>query len=72
MPALVAVRREPHVGAFYQHLTEQGKSKMVAVVVVMRNRRFTPVQRLHSLYGMLKHKADFDGTTFYQMGPVDT
>lgn len=64
MPALVAVQCEPHVAAFYEHLTEQGKPKMVAVVAVMR-------KLLHSLYGMLKHGADFDGTKFYQMAPAE-
>ena len=60
MPALVAVRSEPHVGAFYEQLVEGGKPKMVAVVAVMR-------KLLHALYGMLKHDADFDGSKFYQM-----
>ena len=63
MPALVAVQREPHVGAFYEQLVERGKPRMVAVVAVMR-------KLLHSIYGMLKHEADFDGSKFYQMGPV--
>ena len=48
--------------AFYDHLTEQGKPKMVAVVAVMR-------KLLHSLYGMLKHGADFEGAKFYQIAP---
>ena len=60
MPALVAVQREPHVGAFYERLVERGKPKMVAVVAVMR-------KLLHAIYGMLKHDADFDGEKFYRM-----
>jgi transposase len=64
MPALVAVQREPHVGAFYAHLVEQGTPKMVAVVAVMR-------KLLHSLYGMLKHGCDFDGAKFYEMVPAE-
>ena len=54
MPALVAVRFEPAVRAFYERLVERGKPKMVAVVAVMR-------KLLHAVYGMLKHDADFDG-----------
>ena len=62
MPALVAVRREPAVGAFYERLVEQGKPKMVAVVAVMR-------KLLHAIYGMLKHGADFDGALCFQVVP---
>ena len=36
---------EPAVGAFYEHLTGQGKPKMVAVVAVMW-------KLLHAIYGM--------------------
>lgn len=63
MPALVAARCDPHVGAFYGHLVEQGKPKMVALVAVMR-------KLLHAIYGMLKHEADFDGAKFYRLAPV--
>jgi hypothetical protein len=48
MPAHVAVRHEPNVGAFYQKLLDRGKPKMVAIVAVMR-------KLLHAIYGMLKH-----------------
>lgn len=64
MPALVATKWEPAVGAFYEHLTEQGKPKMVAIVAVMR-------KLLHSLYGMLKHGCNFDGSKFYQIVPAE-
>lgn len=63
MPALVAVKWEPEVGAFYEQLVERGKPKLVAVVAVMR-------KLLHAIYGMLKHDRDFDGSKFYQMGPL--
>jgi transposase len=66
MPAQVAIRHEPHVGAFYGHLLDKGKPAMVAVVAVMR-------KLLHAIYGMLKHDQDFDGAKFYAMpekGPV--
>ncbi|MEM1128073.1 MAG: IS110 family transposase [Bacteroidota bacterium] len=62
MPALVAVKWEPAVGAFYEQLVERGKPKMVAVVAVMR-------KLLHAIYGMLKHGADFDGSKFYAFEP---
>ncbi len=69
MPALVAVRFEPEVGAFYRRLVERGKPKVrtvhgpVAVVAVMR-------KLLHAIYGMLKHDADFDGAKCFQNVPV--
>ena len=63
MPALVAVRYEPAVGAFYDRLVGEGKAKMVAVVAVMR-------KLLHAIYGMLKHDADFDGALCFQVVPA--
>lgn len=60
MPALVAVRREPAVRGFYEHLLARGKPPMVALVAVMR-------KLLHAVYGMLKHGADFEGEKFYRM-----
>lgn len=60
MPAQVAIRHEPHVGAFYEKLLARGKPKMVAIVAVMR-------KLLHAIYGMLKHDQDFDGRKFYRL-----
>lgn len=57
MPALVAVRREPRVRAFYDELLARGKRPMVANVAVMR-------KLLHALHGMLRSGADFDGARF--------
>lgn len=59
MPALVAIRCEPRVRAFYDKLLDRGKKPIVAVVAVMR-------KLLHSIYGMLKHGAPFDGDKFYR------
>jgi hypothetical protein len=59
MPALVAIRCEPRVRAFYDKLLDRGKKAIVAVVAVMR-------KLLHSIYGMLKHGAPFDGDKFYR------
>jgi len=60
MPALVAVRHQPHLRAFYQHLCDQGKLKMVALVAVMR-------KLLHAIYGMFKHQQPFDGSKVYRL-----
>lgn len=63
MPALVAVRYEPRVKAYYEALIARGKKPKQAVVAVMR-------RLLHSIYGMFKHGCDFDGELFYAL-PVD-
>ncbi len=60
MPALVAIQREPHVRAFYDHLVAAGKEKLQAVVAVMR-------KLLHAVYGMLKTDTDFDGSRFRRL-----
>lgn len=60
MPALVAIRHQPHLRAFYQHLCAQGKPKMVALTAVMR-------KLLHAIYGMFKHQKPFDGSKIYRL-----
>ncbi len=60
MPAIVAVRWEPHIKAFYQHLLERRKTKMQANVAVMR-------KLLHAIHGMLEHDQDFVGEKFFKM-----
>lgn len=60
MPALVAICRQPHLRAFYQHLCAQGKPKMVALTAVMR-------KMLHAIYGMFKHRQPFDGSKVYRL-----
>ena len=64
MPALVAVRHDPPVRAFYQHLLERGKLKMQALVAVIR-------KLLHALYGMFKSRQPFDGSKLYRL-PEET
>ena len=54
MPALVAVQHQPHLRAFYQRLLGRGKSKLQALVAVMR-------KLLHAIYGMFRHHSPFDG-----------
>lgn len=63
MPALVAVQHEPHVRAFYDHLLQRGKTKLQALVAVMR-------KLLHAIFGMLKTDTDFDGAKFRSLPPL--
>lgn len=58
MPALVAIRHDQHIGAYYQHLIAQGKKPKQAIVAVMR-------KLLLALHGMECHQANFDSTRFY-------
>lgn len=60
MPALVAIRRDPNVRAFYDKLIAEGKAPMQAVIAVMR-------KLLHALHGMLHHRQRWDGNKFYRM-----
>lgn len=60
MPALVAIRHQPNLRAFYQHLRDRGKPKMVALIAVMR-------KLLHAIYGMFKHQQAFDGSKVYAL-----
>jgi len=60
MPALVTVQHEPHFRAFYQHLLDRGKTKLQALVAVMR-------KLLHAIFGMFKHNQLFDGTKVYAL-----
>lgn len=58
MPALVAVRHEPHLRAFYHHLLARGKAKLQALVAAMR-------KLLHAIFGLFKHDAPYDGSRVY-------
>jgi transposase len=62
MPALVAVRHDPHLRAFYQHLLLRGKPKMQAVVAVMR-------KLLHAIFGIFRHQQPYDGSKIYRLQP---
>lgn len=55
MPALVALRREPHLRAFYQRLVSRGKARLQAVVAVMR-------KLLHALFAMFRSNQTYDGS----------
>ncbi len=64
MPALVALRHEPHLRAFYQRLVARGKAKMQALVAVMR-------KLLHAIFGMFKHRRTFDGSKLFALPPSE-
>ena len=58
MPALVAVRHDPHLRGFYEHLRAQGKLKMQALVAVMR-------KLLHALHAMFRSHQPYDGSKLF-------
>ena len=60
MPALVAVRHDPHFRGFYQHLQAAGKLKMQALVAVMR-------KLLHALHAMFASHQPYDGSKLFQL-----
>jgi len=60
MAALTAVRYNPHVKAFHEHLIAKGKAPIVALIAVCR-------KLLHSIWGMLKNNETFDGNKFYRL-----
>lgn len=64
MPALVAIVHEPHLRAFYHHLLARGKTKMQALVAVMR-------KLLHAIFGMFKHQQAFDGSKLFALAPSE-
>ncbi len=65
MPALVAVRHDPHLRAFYEHLRARGKAKMQALVAAMR-------KLLHAIFGIFKHDQSFDGSKVFAYAPLAT
>ena len=60
MPALVAVRHDPHLGSFYQRLIGSGKSKLQALVAVMR-------KLLHAIFGIFQHRQPYDGSKLFHL-----
>lgn len=65
MPALAAIRKDPNVNAFYNALLARGKRKMQAITAVMR-------KLLHAIWGILKHRKEWDGGKFYRMPTANT
>ena len=60
MPALVAIRHQPNVKAFYDQLIAAGKKPLQAITAVMR-------KLLHAIWGVWKHDQDFEGQKFYKI-----
>ena len=58
MPALVAIRFQINVEAFYDKLIDAGKKPMQAIIAVMR-------KLLRCIWAMLKYDQDFVGDKFY-------
>ena len=58
MPALVAVRHDPHLGSFYRSLLQRRKRKLQALVAVAR-------KILHAIYGMFRHHCAYDGSRLF-------
>jgi transposase len=62
MPALVAVRRDPHLKAFYETLLNRHKAKLQALIAVAR-------KLLHAIYGILRTHTPYDGRKLFpQLG----
>jgi transposase len=59
MPALVAIRHDPDIRAFYSRLIAKGKKPKVAVIAVMR-------KLLHAMAGMFIRDEIFDGAKLFQ------
>ncbi|MCB2264264.1 MAG: transposase, partial [Candidatus Thiosymbion ectosymbiont of Robbea hypermnestra] len=61
LPALSAVRHNPHVRGYYRHLIEnRGLTKLQAVCAVMR-------KLLHAIHAMLKTRTPFESHRFYAL-----
>ncbi len=58
MPALSAVRWDPHMKAFYELLQTRHKTKLQAVIAVAR-------KLLHAIYGVLRSRAPYDGSKLF-------
>jgi transposase len=58
MPALVAVRRDPHLKAFYETLLNRHKAKLQALIAVAR-------KLLHAIYGILRTQTAYDGSKLF-------
>lgn len=64
MPALSAIRWEPHLRGFFQHLVLRGKKKKQALLAVAR-------KLLHAIYGMFRTNSPYHGERVFQL-PITT
>ena len=60
MPALTAIRWEPHLRGFYEHLVNRGKRKKQALLAVAR-------KLLHAIYGMFRNDCSYQGCRVFQL-----
>lgn len=58
MPALTAVRWDPHMRAFYNALQARHKTKLQALMAVAR-------KMLHAIYGIFKTRTPYDGRKLF-------
>jgi transposase len=58
MPALVAVRFDPHLKAFYQTLQARHKTKLQALMAVAR-------KLLHAIFGIFKTNTPYSGRCLF-------
>lgn len=58
MPALAAVRWDPHMKAFYEALLRRHKRKLQALMAVAR-------KLLHAIYGIFKSGTPYDGKKLF-------
>ena len=58
MPALSAVRCDPHLKAFYESLLSRHKTKLLALIAVAR-------KLLHAIYGIFKSRTPYDGSKLF-------
>jgi transposase len=58
MPAVVAVRWDPHLKAFYELLQSRHKAKLQALIAVAR-------KLLHAIYGIFRSQTPYDGRKLF-------
>jgi transposase len=58
MPALSAVRWDPHLKAFYELLQARHKSKLQALIAVAR-------KMLHAIHGIFRSQTPYDGKKLF-------
>ena len=65
MPALTAIRWEPHLRGFYEHLVQRGKRKKQALLAVAR-------KLLHAIYGMFRTNSPYQGSRVFRLPQPET
>jgi transposase len=58
MPALSAVRWDPHMKAFYEALQQRHKTKLQAIIAVAR-------KMLHAIYGIFRSRTPYNGSKLF-------